>query len=313
MISPQGYNYGKDPTADNPFWADEEIAEHLTATASVDNTTGTPNVDVSTEGYNVDFKFSGIKGEQGERGPEGKRGLPGPQGEKGETGATGASPKIEQVPGSIGVSGVPAVNITDPTTLTVGIVYNGEKGEKGDKGDKGDTGERGLQGPQGERGPQGEAGPQGPQGEIGPQGPQGEPGPQGPAGPAGATVGINGSKILYDGDVLFGSYHPTHSGPGLYRARIEVTLSSGGLFPFDTLFIWNDDASKRKVISNIYNDECAYNDTMGFYVCRLQAAPVWSDGIQCTVTLYYDNSKIQSVQASSVSITYVSRIGGLTE
>ena len=206
MISPQGYNYGKDPTADNPFWTDEEIAQHLTATASVDNTTGTPKVDVSTEGYNVDFKFSGIKGEQGERGPEGKRGLRGPQGEKGETGATGPSPRIEQVPGSIGVSGVPAVNITDPTTLTVGIVYNGEKGEKGDKGKEGHTGATGPQGPQGGPGPEGPQGPAGPQGEPGPQGPQGEPGPQGPAGPAGSSVLHSFTDTLYNRAENYTSY-----------------------------------------------------------------------------------------------------------
>ena len=315
MISPQGYNYGKDPTADNPFWTDEEIAEHLTATASVDNTTGTPAVDVSTEGYNVDFKFSGIKGEQGERGPEGKRGIAGPRGEKGETGATGASPKIEQVPGSIGVSGVPAVNITDPTTLTVGIVYNGEKGEKGDKGDKGDTGETGPQGPQGEPGPQGPAGPQGEPGPQGLQGPQGEPGPQGEVGPAGATVGINDSKRLYDNKLLFDSYAPDSN--GLYSATIDIYLSNiGGYFRFDLLFTWdNNRFNKGELISSAINDQCAYGYATGFYVCKLQSPTIWSDGINCTVTLYYDNSKIQSAQAqiSSMSISYVSRIGGLTK
>lgn len=29
MVSPQGYRYGKDPKADNPFWTDEEIKPEL--------------------------------------------------------------------------------------------------------------------------------------------------------------------------------------------------------------------------------------------------------------------------------------------
>ena len=174
-----GADYIIPPKADHPFWEDGDIAENLTATATVDNSTGTPSVDVTKNGYNLNFDFKNLKGEKGD---------PGAAGEKGEKGDTGASPKIEQIPGSIGVSGAPAVSITDPVTLTTGTVYNGAQGEKGDKGEKGDPGEKGAtgpQGPQGEVGPQGEPGPQGPQGEPGPQGPQGIQGEVGPQGPQG--------------------------------------------------------------------------------------------------------------------------------
>ena len=162
-----GADYIIPPTVEHPFWEDDDIAENLTATATVDNSTGTPSVDVTKNGYNLNFDFKNLKGEKGDPGAAGEKG------EKGETGAPGKSPKVEQIEGSLGVSGVPAVNITDPENLKVAIVYNGEKGEKGDKGD---TGPQGPQGIQGEKGETGATGPQGPQGEMGPQGPAGKDG-----------------------------------------------------------------------------------------------------------------------------------------
>lgn len=125
MISPQGYNYGEDPKSDNPFWTDDEVKEEITATASVDNSTGTPSVDVTKNGYNFDFSFHNLKGEKGDKGDTGATG---PQGERGETGATGA---------------------TGP---------RGEMGPQGPQGLQGPQGETGPQGPQGLQGPQGPAG-----------------------------------------------------------------------------------------------------------------------------------------------------------
>ena len=159
-ISPQGYNYGKDPVNTNPFWGggEGEIIS-IEAEAHVDGTTGTPSVEVENKGTSLnpvfDFQFSGLKGETGAKGDTGETGAQGPagpQGPKGDTGATGAT------------------------------------GAQGPKGDKGDTGATGPQGPQGI---QGETGPQGPQG---PQGPKGDPGEAGAGVPAGTSSDVG--KVL---------------------------------------------------------------------------------------------------------------------
>lgn len=88
-ISPQGYTYGEAPKSTNPFWGGESASVEVTATATVDDTTGTPAVTVTAEDNNIDFKFTGLKGETGATGATGETGARGPQGEKGETGATG--------------------------------------------------------------------------------------------------------------------------------------------------------------------------------------------------------------------------------
>ena len=155
-----GADYIIPPKADHPFWGDEDIAENLTATATVDNSTGTPSVDVTKNGYNLDFAFKNLKGEKGDKGD---------RGEKGDTGATGATGAT----GEAGPQGEP-----------------GPQGEMGPQGPQGEPGPQGPQGLQGEKGPQGEPGPQGktgPQGEPGPQGIQGIQGIQGEKGDTGAT------------------------------------------------------------------------------------------------------------------------------
>ena len=124
-LAPNGAHYNIPPRTSHPFWTDEEVKESITATASVDNSTGTPSVDVTKDGYNFNFAFKNLKGEKGDKGDTGATG---PQGERGETGATGA---------------------TGP---------RGEMGPQGPQGLQGPQGETGPQGPQGEAGPQGPAG-----------------------------------------------------------------------------------------------------------------------------------------------------------
>ena len=147
-ISPQGYNYGKDPVNTNPFWGggEGEIIS-IEAEAHVDGTTGTPSVEVENKGTSLnpvfDFQFSGLKGETGEKGDTGETGAQGPTGPQGPKGDTG------------------------------------EQGPQGIQGIQGETGPAGPTGPQGPQGIQGETGPQGPQG---PKGDTGDPGAGVPAG-----------------------------------------------------------------------------------------------------------------------------------
>lgn len=158
----------------------------LSATASVDDTTGVPSVSTTktVDGNNVsfDFAFSGLKGEQGEQGI---------QGEKGEPGTIGEMPNVSATASVDDTTGVP--NVTTSTTVEgsdvkIDFAFSGLKGEQGAAGE---TGPQGPQGPTGETGPEGPQGPAGAAGEAGPQGPTGETGPEGPQGPAGtAGVGV---------------------------------------------------------------------------------------------------------------------------
>ena len=125
----------------------EEIQEHgggggvtpdISATATVDASTGTPSVGVvktgTAEAPHFAFNFHNLKGETGATGATGETGPAGPQGATGATGATGPQgPK-------------------------------GDTGDIGPQGPKGDTGDTGPKGPKGDRGPQGPTGPQGPAG-----------------------------------------------------------------------------------------------------------------------------------------------------
>ena len=198
------------------------VTPTITATAEVDNTTGTPTVQVTKSGTEIapsfKFSFTGIKGETGAKGDTGSQGV------QGEAGANGVTPSITANATVDDTAGTPNVQVTkqgDDASPTFNFAFTGLKGETGAKGDKGDKGDIGPQGPQGDIGPQGvaagfgtptasasvlEAGasptvsvqtsgadtakvftfafgiPKGEKGDTGAQGPQGVQGPQGPAG-----------------------------------------------------------------------------------------------------------------------------------
>ena len=130
----------------------------ITVTATVDETGGVPDVNVTKSGEILkpifDFAFTGLKGDKGDVGPKGDQGPEGPQG---------------------------------PTGL---------QGPEGPEGPQGIQGLRGPEGPQGPQGDVGPIGPQGPKGDTGEQGPQGIRGLQGPAGSDGVTPTITATASV---------------------------------------------------------------------------------------------------------------------
>ncbi|MBO5318689.1 MAG: collagen-like protein [Ruminococcus sp.] len=167
-INPEGYKYGIDPTNSNPFWGEGGGGGgdvNIIADATVDDSTGTPSVNVEKTYVDDDtkftFNFHNLKGEKGDTGATGPQGEAGPQGPKGDTGDTGAV---------------------------------------GPQGPQGETGPQGATGPQGPQGLQGEAGPQGIQGETGATGPQGAPGVGVPTGGTTGQVLKKSSNADYDAE-----------------------------------------------------------------------------------------------------------------
>ena len=106
------------------------------ATATITNTTGTPQVTITSAAtgsvYSLDFAFSGLKG------ADGKDGI----------GQDGATPVFSSVKASVAnTTGTPQVTVTSASTGSVyslNFAFSGLKGEKGEPGGSGASGERGY-------------------------------------------------------------------------------------------------------------------------------------------------------------------------
>lgn len=150
-----GYDISIDPFAPNLLHEQTpEGAVGITASASIDDTSGNPNV-VTTrtkvgDNYNFDFAFTGLVGEKGEKGDKGDRGatgqrglqgmqgLTGPKGDTGETGATGIGiSNIAFLDYDNNGNAVYRITLTNASTYDF-IAYKGPQGEQGPQGLPGD-------------------------------------------------------------------------------------------------------------------------------------------------------------------------------
>lgn len=126
---------------------DNGVTPDITATASVDQTTGSATVTVTKTGAETspsfNFSFTGLKGERGEQGQPGENGepgtpgAPGEKGEPGTPGADGVTPDITVVATVDETTGTPAVDVTKSGTTEKPVfdfAFSGLKGEGGSGG-----------------------------------------------------------------------------------------------------------------------------------------------------------------------------------
>lgn len=167
-INPQGYSYGKAPVNENPFWEETPASYEISATAEVDENTGTPSVTVETDqtsnSFSMEFKFYNLKGERGEQGIQGVQGEPGEPGQDGRDGqdgapgapgATGATPEVSATAQVDSNTGTPSVSVqrtgTDLEPVLNFYFHNlkGEQGVQGIQGVQGVPGQNGQDGTDG--------------------------------------------------------------------------------------------------------------------------------------------------------------------
>lgn len=103
--------------------------ENLSATASIDQNTGTPQVDVSLQSvddsYNINFDFHNLKGPKGDTGATGPQGETGPQGPQGDP-ATNLVQSVNGKQGTVvlGASDVGALPSSTPIPTKVSDLTN---------------------------------------------------------------------------------------------------------------------------------------------------------------------------------------------
>ena len=114
------------------------VTPEITATATVDQTTGNATVNVTKTGTDThpefSFAFTGLKGERGEQGQAGAKGEKGDTVATGATGATGATPDITINATVDETTGTPAVDVTKSGTAenpVFDLAFSGLKGEGG--------------------------------------------------------------------------------------------------------------------------------------------------------------------------------------
>lgn len=120
---------------------DDGVTPDITATASVDQTTGNATVNVTKTGAGTNqafnFSFTGLKGERGEPGQDGAKGETGDTGATGEPGTPGATPDITVNATVDGTTGTPSVQVTKSGTAenpVFGLAFSGLKGGGGSVG-----------------------------------------------------------------------------------------------------------------------------------------------------------------------------------
>lgn len=118
---------------------DNGVTPDITATASVDQTTGNATVTVTKTGAETNpafnFAFTGLKGERGEQGQAGAKGE---KGDTGAAGATGATPDITINATVDETTGTPAVDVTKSGTAenpVFDLAFSGLKGAGGSGGE----------------------------------------------------------------------------------------------------------------------------------------------------------------------------------
>lgn len=302
--SPSGYDNAFNSS--HPFWADEEteeVIDKVTFSASADQTTGDAKVDVTKSGYDVNFAFSGIKGETG---ATGATGATGPQGEQGEAGGTvtRATAFIYENGGDPSVDVTTAIDSHEDTNPT-GAAKNKQlvfsfHNLKGDKGDTGATGETGATGPQGEAGTSpavvstgssdsgavagtitGADGTvinvyNGAQGATGPQGPQGE------TGPAGSTTGVVTDVSITNENGVY-TVSQTKDGASADIGQIEVPSTDNLLAEITDKVVENTTNGYDFHTIKETENNGAQNDVGKFYIARKQITGLNSDGTFTTV------------------------------